>query len=230
MRRMRQPAFGVLALVILCGMAAGQVSFVEVTNSKLIMNGAVPRTDTDETDFEPVDIDMDGDPDVVCVRKSPFTTDGPRTNILFINDGTGVFTDMTSTFTTFNATPGNSRNVKVGDINNDGWPDLATVSSEGEPTRIFYNNGNDAIGNWQGLSAAVNITLTSGQHNHCDLGLVDFNNDGWLDIYRAEYQSGTEDDLLMQDPLNPGTFTNVTNLLPVINVNGSGNPDPSSRF
>ena len=164
----------------------------DVTQNALIMNGAVPVTDTDETDFCAVDIDLDGDMDCLVGRKLPFSTVGPRTNILLINNGTGILVDETATYTTFNNDADNTRDIISADFDNDGWPDIMVGNSEGDPTRLYLNRGNDVGGNWLGLDAPQNIMFSTGNHKFCAINYLDQNLDGMLDLYRGDYNSTHE--------------------------------------
>ena len=176
----------------------------DVTNSgtHLIMNGTTPIMDEDETDFEAVDIDLDGDLDVIIGRKTPFTTGQTALpNCLLMNDGAGHLTDVTATFTTFNSDLDISREVKARDMNNDGWPDIVTFNTVGQGTFIWYNLGNDLTGAWQGLSAPSVVQFGT-DFNICGGEVFDYDADGFMDLFRSDYQSSHESDLLRQAPNN----------------------------
>ncbi|MFZ5979449.1 MAG: FG-GAP repeat domain-containing protein, partial [Candidatus Zixiibacteriota bacterium] len=68
--------------------------------------------------------------------------------------------------------------VGWGDINNDGWLDLAFCYSDGAPATLYYNN------------AGVIETAPSWQSNYSDpsntLMFGDINGDGWLDLILAD--------------------------------------------
>lgn len=205
----------VAAIVSSSVVSAQGFARTDVTNNgtHLILNGTTPINDADETDFEAVDIDMDGDLDVVIGRKTPFTTgQSPLPNCLLINDGAGHFTDMTSTYTTFNVDLDIAREVKARDMNNDGWPDVVTFNTVNQGTFIWYNLGNDAMGNWLGLSAPSVVQFGT-TFNICGGEILDYDADGWMDLFRVDYQTSHESDLLRQDPSNPGSFIDMTSTI-----------------
>ncbi|MEE9394087.1 MAG: VCBS repeat-containing protein [Planctomycetota bacterium] len=208
-----------LSAVLIAGffapMTFAQGTRTEVTSTPLhlVMNGSVAKTDQNETDFETVDIDLDGDLDVVVGRKTPFTSSVVGLpNVLLINDGAGHLTDETATYTNWNAVIDRTREVKHADMNNDGWPDIIFFNTENESTAINLNLGNDAQGNWLGMaSTSTLLGATNGNFNFCGGTAFDYNLDGFMDLYRVNYSSGSVpssagDDLMRQDPLNPMTF------------------------
>ncbi len=95
--------------------------------------------------------------------------------------------------------------VAVGDLNNDGLPDLVFGGIYGN-LEIYYNRGGlqfENITNQANLSAAKN-------HNIFGTAIVDINNDGWNDLYTTVY---------IGDENNPKITDH--NLLFVNNKNGS---------
>jgi hypothetical protein len=115
----------------------GDGSFTEVTAGDVVTDSKC----TFSSAFE--DYDNDGDLDLAV---SNGFCNGSILNFLYQNDGTGVFTrDMTSIADL--STPC-SYGCAFGDVNNDGFPDLAFATcdndnSGSDPDDIFYmNNGN----------------------------------------------------------------------------------------
>jgi hypothetical protein len=150
--------------------SAQWVSFSDQTATRMPvgagLNTASTSTgDVQEKDYAWGDIDQDGDIDLICVRKQPFTSSGRFPNVLFMNEGTaqghsvnGVLVDRTTQYATavdmnndgvtdpqpatdqgFN-TATNDRDVVLADVNNDGWLDIitATTLSDGLPKVIGH--------------------------------------------------------------------------------------------
>src|SRR2546423_11599616 len=97
-----------VAAVVACigfsapALAQSWVTFTNQTSTRLISDPSVGVSDGEERDFAWGDFDQDGDVDLVCVRKEPFTTAGRRRNVLFMNEGiaqgqsiNGVLVDRT---------------------------------------------------------------------------------------------------------------------------------------
>jgi len=135
------------------------------------------------------DFNNDGDLDIYLVNCD-------STNKLFRNDGGGTFVDATSGPL---GGPGDARAVACADYDNDGDLDIYLVNGAMLPNKLFRNDG--------GL---VFVDVTSGPLG--DLGSArgvdwgDYDNDGDLDIYFANYNEGNK--LLRND--GGGTFVDVT--------------------
>ncbi len=136
------------------------------------------------------DFDNDGDDDLM--------TSGP---ILYRNNGDGTFNDINATNL---FTAGGSNGGVWGDYNNDGCLDFFGQGT----TDILLKNSCNADGQGYILS---DVTVESGIHDiqstiDCNgdgleensptegSGWVDFDNDGFLDIYMANYECSSEHD------------------------------------
>ncbi len=106
------------------------------------------------------DFDGDGNIDIVGVQNFS----GPQVEtghfdggigVLLLGDGKGGFTPATAQQSGI-ALPGDSRGLAVGDVNQDGWPDLV-VTRLNQNVALFINRGTPA-----GHSFAVKLTGTGG--------------------------------------------------------------------
>lgn len=199
-------ACGAVACLLSAPAAADWVTFENQTSARLVANGSVGVNDTQEKDYAVGDIDNDGDQDLICVRKEPFTTTGRDTNVLFMNEN-GVLTDRTSTYATASdvsgdqgfLTPTNDRDVKMADLNGDGWLDVITAVTltDNQPRhlshpRVYINLG-ESNGNWLGLrfeDGRIPQMHSSAGPRFCSVVAGDIDNDGDLDLYFGDYDSG----------------------------------------
>ncbi|MEM9071787.1 MAG: CRTAC1 family protein [Myxococcota bacterium] len=122
------------------------------------------------------DVDLDGDLDVYATRMD-------ETDILFVNDGSGQFTE---------ATPAGlgevwlSNGAAFADADNDGDPDLL-VGSVGEEQFYFYvNNGRGEFQETAGLRGIA--AEDSWKHATMSLCWGDYNLDGNLDAHTTEWR------------------------------------------
>ena len=115
------------------------------------------------------DYDNDGDQDLYL------THDANQPNILYQNDGTGKFLNVSAFSGTDYA--GFGMGVDVADVNRDGWLDIYI-------TNLYYNTLllNQQDGTFKDISESAGVH---------DIGMgwgtafLDFDNDGWVDIYVA---------------------------------------------
>ncbi|MEO8588847.1 MAG: FG-GAP-like repeat-containing protein [Flavobacteriales bacterium] len=122
------------------------------------------------TDFG--DIDNDGDLDA-------FSTTHSSTLMLFLNDGTGHFTNATAGSGLQNST-GFFLQAKMEDMDNDGFLDILTGSSE----HFFKGNGNGTFTEITNLFPSTKDILS--------FAFGDLNGDGFQDVY-AGYGDGYVD-------------------------------------
>jgi hypothetical protein len=124
------------------------------------------------------DYDRDGDLDLYIGGEY-----SPRAHCschLYRNDG-GHFTDVTAA-----AGVANDRYCKGvvwGDVDNDGWPDLY-VSNLGDDNRLYKNRGD---GTFVDVAASAGVTAPK---NSFATWFWDFDNDGNLDLFVANYDTG----------------------------------------
>jgi enediyne biosynthesis protein E4 len=151
-----------------------------------------------------IDIDRDGDPDLMASD-----SDLPGADVwLYRNDGDGTFTDVTAA-AGFAAV--SLRSMAWGDVDNDGWPDLAgTTYASRSRTRLFRNRGDgtfEEIGAQAGLVAA---------QIPWRVAWADYDRDGRLDLYQANLGP---DYLYHREP--DGTFVEVASTAGVTDPAGS---------
>ncbi|MCI0365890.1 MAG: FG-GAP-like repeat-containing protein [Phycisphaerales bacterium] len=239
----------VVLLGVTCTAQAAWVNYLNQTTTRMPTGAgqntpAFTTTDPEEKDYAWGDVDRDGDVDLICVRKVPWTFAGGRRDVLYMNE-TGILIDRADTLanTAINvpASEGvsqgmldltNDRDVVVADVNNDGWLDVitATTISDGLPRyighpRVYMNNG-ESGGIWQGftydydripqmLSSPFGGTPTVCNPRFCSLAAADVTGDGYVDLVFGDYDTGEV------GPSEPANFDYNNKLL--INQ-GAANP------
>ena len=122
-----------------------------------------------------VDIDADGDKDIVWANGQAYSTLGallkPR---IFINNGTGVFADETDARAA--GITGCFRGVEAGDVDRDGDWDLVLAQDYNRRPLLLINNGAGVFSD-QTVARLPNITMGSARAQFGDI-----DNDGDLDI------------------------------------------------
>ena len=200
-------------MAVPCAVASAQgawVNYVNQTSSRIVASSTLIGPDNLEKDFGWGDFDQDGDVDIACMRKFPGSIQGGFRDILFMNEG-GILVDRTLEYgiaadvagSQGMLDPCNDRDVKVVDVDNDGWLDLVTATTMsdqvstmlGQP-RVYRNLGDDANGNWLGFRFedgripqlfAMNGTVANPRF--CDAAIGDFTGDGYVDIFYTDYDT-----------------------------------------
>jgi hypothetical protein len=170
----------------------------EMDNRLFINDGSGFFTDETATRLPPgsgetreadaADVDADGDLDIIVANVN-FNSGRPIQNQLLLNDGNGVFTDVTANNLAGVVNTGSSFTVKFVDIDSDGDPDILspnnTVGQSGD-IEVWLNDGNGVF------SVPAESPFSSAPTGSAfDIEVVDLNADGKDDIYFC-YRSGTD--------------------------------------
>lgn len=218
-------AVSLLATPLLAG-GNDWVAFENESGDRIQAASGLVASDPREKDYAWDDLDMDGDIDMVIVRKLPFTTPTGFRNVLLMNEGVadgqamdGVLVDRTDLYAVQSddgsqgfLDPTNDRDVEIVDVNGDGWPDIVTATAYGQGDsksmshpRIYINLG-EIDGEWQGFEYQANrIPQLQEAPNTCGLSSGDITGDGAPELYFVTYNSSFEDFLLIND--GNGFFT-----------------------
>ena len=124
------------------------------------------------------DYDNDGFPDV-------FVTNDNMPNFLFHNKGNGTFEEvglLNGAALRDHGKAVASMGVEWKDYDNDGHPDLFVTALAGETYPVFRGLG--AAG-FSDATYATKIGALSNKHSGWGLGVFDFDNDGWRDLFTA---------------------------------------------
>ncbi len=121
------------------------------------------------------DCDQDGRLDILLLQGAG--PNSPSRNQLFRQKKDGTFEDISAGSGLDVA--GHFTGVAIGDVNNDGWPDVVLTGFR--TVRLFLNNGDGTF-----TEVTKDAGLESGQWA-TSASFIDFNRDGWLDLVIANY-------------------------------------------
>ncbi len=138
--------------------------------------------DTSSTQSAFFDYDLDGDLDMYLLTNGTATGENyTRKGLcdhLYRNNGNNTFTDVTAEAGIFDM--GYGLGVGIGDINNDGWPDIYITNDFDIRDILYINNGNGTFR--EETRKAMKHTAENGMGND----VADFNNDGFVDIIAVD--------------------------------------------
>jgi hypothetical protein len=123
------------------------------------------------------DFDNDGLPDIYVANDS-------MPNYLWHNEGNGTFKEMgmqAGCAVSGDGRPQSSMGIAVGDYDNDGWMDIL-VTNFSEDYKTLYHNSH---GQFDDVSYQAGLGITTFKNLSWGTGFVDYDNDGWKDLFIA---------------------------------------------
>lgn len=128
-------------------------------------------------------------------------------NLLYHNNGDGAFTDVSEKSGMWGTIGTYALSVAVGDLDNDGWPDIYVANDSTAAT--FYQNQKDGTFKDVAIEAGIAYSPDGKPQAGMGVSIGDFNRDGLLDIVKTNF-AGDTDSLYMN--LGDGTFEDHTYL------------------
>jgi len=113
--------------------------------------------------------------DLDKIQRDPKTLELKGSDRLYNNDGTGHFKDV-SKEAGLQYDIGFGLNPQVGDLNDDGWPDIYVSNDFNSPDLAYVNNGNGTF------TESRNKLFKHMSFNSMGSDMADINNDGLLDL------------------------------------------------
>jgi hypothetical protein len=124
------------------------------------------------------DFNGDGWPDI-------FVANDARPNQLWVNQHDGTFKDealVAGCALNRDGHPQSSMGVAAGDLQGNGYEDLVVANLAGQYAYLYANNGK---GWFDDMSFASGLALATRRCTGFGLGMLDYDNDGWLDLFMA---------------------------------------------
>ena len=138
------------------------------------------------------DANRDGRPDV-------FVANDALPNQLWINRGQGQFEDQAlarGTAVDEDGTAKSGMGVDAKDLDDDGDEELLVVNLDGESDSLYRNDG----AFYRDATAAAGLRAVSRPFTRFGTAWMDFNNDGWLDLFQANGRVGQQAEHYGDDP------------------------------
>jgi len=126
-------------------------------------------------------------------------------NILYHNNGDGTFTDVSEKSGITQANGTYALGVGVGDLDNDGWPDIY-IANDSQPSALLHNNHD---GTFTDIGIMAGCAYSSDGKPQAGMGVTlgDYDCDGWLDVFRTNF---SEDTSSLYHNIGNGSFDDVT--------------------
>ncbi len=172
------------------------IAFNGYAQTFTLASGPVTSTVSDSRSVNFLDLSNDGWEDLYISNG----LEGGQADLLFINDGTGQFTQVTDVGIVNVSNP--SDGASFADYNNDGHIDGVISSWYGAEDLLYLNDGAGTL-NYNGNAGLVNGSFAE------TAAFGDYDNDGWLDLYITN--SGTSRNNYLYRNLQNGKFEQVTN-------------------
>ncbi len=137
------------------------------------------------------DFDADGRIDV-------FVANDGTPNHLWMNQGDGRFTDtalVAGVAIDLDGAPKAGMGVHAADVDADGDEDLLVVNLDTESDSFFRNDGRFFVD----AAAAAGLRMASRRFTRFGMAMLDFDNDGYLDLYEANGRVGLQSERFSED-------------------------------
>jgi hypothetical protein len=134
-----------------------------------------------------------------------FIANDTEPNFLYLNQGNGTFKEVGLLYGVAYNDSGSTVSAMgcdAKDYDNDGWVDIFYNNLMGQIWALFRNQRGKTF---QYVSPATKVLMLSGSRSGWSNGFIDYNNDGWKDLYSA---NGDIDDLESNSRQNDSMFEN----------------------
>jgi hypothetical protein len=135
-----------------------------------------------------------------------FVANDTEPNFLFINQGDGTFKESGLEYGVAYNSQGNSvsgMGCDARDFDNDGWVDIVYNDLSGQVFGLLHNDGGKSFSD---ITWSSKFGVLTRSRSGWSIGFIDYNNDGWKDIYSA---NGDVDDLGRTSKQRDAMFKNL---------------------
>ncbi|MSO21686.1 MAG: CRTAC1 family protein [Acidobacteria bacterium] len=165
-----------------------------------------------------------------CMWKGIPVSCGPlgmptETNLLYHNNGDGIFTDVSEKSGIAKVTGSYSMTATAADLDGDGWVDIYVACDS--TASIFYRNNGDGTFADAALESGVAYSEDGERQAGMGIAMGDYNNDGLLDLFKTHFADQIP---ALYRNLGNGRFQDVAMAAGLGSVNryiewGAGMPD-----